>query len=225
MSVARYKDLCIDVTSPGTMAPFWAQVLGLTPAPDRPVMLDGDRPEQTVWINAVPEPRTVKQRVHPDVEVASIEDLEKLGATVLVPSSEQQKWTVMADPEGGEFCAFVREEVPDYRLMEIVVDSADPEAQARWWAGVVGGDAQHKPDYSWLENVPGLPFKYWVFVPVPESKTVKNRVHWDLTADELQPVLDAGATLQRAQDDEIRWNICQDPEGNEFCVFLPDEDS
>ncbi|MFC0629158.1 VOC family protein [Kribbella deserti] len=223
MTVARFKDLCVDVTCPLAMTDFWGHLLGLTSPADNPEVLIGDRPEKTVWINRVPEVRTVKQRVHLDVVTSSIEALEKLGAKVLSPISDEQQWAVLADPEGGEFCGFVRESVPSYKLMELVVDSADPEAQARWWAGVVGGDVKTKPDvpYHWLENVPGLPFSYWVFVPVPEPKTIKNRIHWDVSADELRPVLDAGATLLRAKDDEIGWHVCADPEGNEFCVFLP----
>ena len=141
------------------------------------------------------------------------------------PISDQQQWAVLEDPEGGEFCGFVRDPVPEYRLMELIVDSADPEAKARWWAGVVGGDYRHDPGkpYHWLEKVPGTPFRYLVFVPVPEPKTVKNRIHWDLTAEALEPVLDRGATLLRRRDDEIGWHVCADPEGNEFCVFLPAE--
>jgi hypothetical protein len=223
MTIARFKDLCVDVNSVGPMAEFWAQVLGLTAAPDNPAKLRGDLPEQTVWINEVPEPRTVKQRVHLDVHTASIAELEKLGATMQSPITDEQSWAVMEDPEGGELCGFPRDSVPAYRLMEIVVDSADPERQARWWADVLGADfkpGEGKP-YCWLENVPGLPFEYWVFISVPEPKTVKNRIHWDVTAGALQPVLDAGATLLRAQDDEIGWHVCADPEGNEFCVFLP----
>jgi hypothetical protein len=223
MTVARYKDLCIDANDNRRLADFWARALGLAAAADNPFVLLGDRAEKTVWINSVPEERTVKNRVHLDVATAAVADLEKLGATVLTPESDSQHWTVMADPEGGEFCAFVRDTVPSYRPFEIVVDAADPQAQARWWAGVIGGDVGHdetKP-WWWLENVPGSPFVYWVFNPVPEPKTVKNRVHWDVTADELQHVLDAGAVLQRERDDEIGWHICTDPEGNEFCVFLP----
>lgn len=223
MTVARFKDLCIDATSPGAMTSFWGQVLGLTSPADNPEVLVGDRPELTIWINQVPEPREVKQRVHLDVNVGAIEDLEKLGASVLSPISDHQHWAVLADPEGGEFCGFVRESVPSYRLMELIVDSADAQAQARWWAEVVGGDVRHNPDnpWYWLENVPGVPFAYWVFMPVPEPKTVKNRIHWDVTAAELQPILDAGATLLRPKDDEISWHVCADPEGNEFCVFVP----
>lgn len=223
MNVARFKDLCIDVTWPSAMTSFWGQVLGLSSPADNPDVLVGDLPEKTIWINKVPEPRTVKQRVHLDVHTGSIAALERLGATVQSPITDEQGWAVMTDPEGGEFCGFVREKVPEYRLLELIVDAADPEAQARWWAGLVGGDfgsGEGKP-YYWLENVPGMPFKYWVFVPVPEPKTVKNRIHWDVTADDLQAVLDAGATLLRAKDDQIGWHVCADPEGNEFCVFLP----
>ena len=223
MTVARFKDLCVDVSSPSEMAAFWGQVIGLTAPADNPNVLVGDVPEKTVWMCQVPEPKTVKNRVHLDVQAAAIANLERYGATVDTPASEEQHWTVMTDPEGGEFCGFVRETVPEYRLVELVVDSAEPEAQARWWAGVVGGDVGSRAGapYYWLENVPGLPFKYWVFVPVPEPKTVKNRVHWDVTAPALEPVLDAGATLLRRKDDEIGWHVCADPEGNEFCVFLP----
>ncbi len=120
----------------------------------------------------------------------------------------------MADPEGGEFCAFVRDKIPAYKPIELVVDSTDPERQARWWAAVLGGEVGHgEQPWWWLENVPGLPFSYWVFNPVPEPKTVKNRIHWDISADAAEPVLEAGATLLRAPDDEIDWYVCADPEG------------
>jgi hypothetical protein len=223
MTIARFKDLCVDVTCPSPMTAFWGRVLGLTSPADNPNVLVGDTPGKTIWINQVDEPRTVKQRVHLDVTTGAIADLERAGATVQTPATDEQQWTVMADPEGGEFCGFVRETVPAYRLMELIVDSADPEAQVRWWASVVGGDVSSRPGrpYHWLENVPGLPCPYWVFVPVPEPKTVKNRIHWDITAPALQPVLDAGATLLRPKDDKIGWHVCADPEGNEFCVFLP----
>ena len=40
----------------------------------------------------------------------------------------------------------------------------------------------------------------------------------DGDADDL---VAAGAVVLRAQDDEIRWTVMADPEGNEFCVFAP----
>ena len=70
-----------------------------------------------------------------------------------------------------------------------------------------------------------MPFEGFDFAPVPEPKTVKNRVHWDVTLNEGVEVADleaAGATVLRRPDDEIRWTVMADPEGNEFCVFASD---
>jgi hypothetical protein len=63
-----------------------------------------------------------------------------------------------------------------------------------------------------------MPFEGIVFGPVPEPKTVKNRIHWDVYGDTAE-LLAAGATLLRRKDTEIRWDVLADPEGNEFCVF------
>ena len=70
----------------------------------------------------------------------------------------------MADPEGGELCAFVREGEIERRLYEIGVDSGDsPEACHRiaaWWAEVLGArlvDDDH--GYSYIEAVPGAPYE------------------------------------------------------------------
>ena len=55
-----------------------------------------------------------------------------LGAAIAEPQHGTRTWTVTADPEGGEFCAFLRPEVPAERLHGLVADSADRQAQARW---------------------------------------------------------------------------------------------
>ena len=57
----------------------------------------------------------------------------------------------------------------------------------------------------------------WI-VPVPERKTTKNRMHFDVVG-ETWPLIAAGARMVREQDDEIEWSVLADPEGNEFCVF------
>lgn len=225
MAVARYKDLCIDASLSETLGRFWASTLGLRFKPDgRAGTLVGDVPEQRVWMNDVPEPRTVKQRVHIDVNTASIDDLVALGASVLEPAAEfDRAWTVLADPEGGEFCAFVRDPatLSRYRLHELVIDAAQPRPIARWWADVLGGtlDGREEHDLWWVTDIPGLPYPSWDFVPVPEPKTVKNRIHWDVTVESVDDLVDAGATVLRERDDEISWTVCADPEGNEFCAF------
>jgi len=223
MALARFKDLCLDATDPARAGEFWGQALGLSWQPDEDGegLLRGPTPQHKIWINRVPEPRTVKQRVHLDIYATTLADLQALGAEVVRPAGDDRRWTVMADPEGGEYCAFLRAELPADRLHGLVVDSADPAAQAQWWAHVYGAAVVHDPrGHSTVEKVPGMPILTMDFVPVPEPKTVKNRIHWDVTVADVQPLIDAGATLQRPRDEEIRWHVLADPEGNEFCAFI-----
>src|SRR5439155_5465743 len=65
-----------------------------------------------------------------------------------------------------------------------------------------------------------------LFVTVPEPKTVKNRVHFDLQPqdrtrdEEVERLLALGATLvdDRRRADGTGWAVLADPAGNEFCV-------
>jgi hypothetical protein len=130
---------------------------------------------------------------------------------------------VLRDPEAGEFCGFLRDEPPPELLHGLVIDSTDPAAQAQWWGEVYDAAiVHHDSGFSTVENVPGMPILTMDFVPVPEPKTVKNRVHWDVWADDVALVVAAGATVLREPDDEVRWSVLADPEGNEFCVFRPE---
>jgi hypothetical protein len=179
--------------------------------------LSGATPQHTIWINQVPEALTVKNRVHFDIYATSLAELEALGATIVQP---YQRWTVMADPEGTLFCAFVRPELPLDRMHALVVDCADPTSLAAWWAGVYQAPVDvHSEGGATIEKIAGMPILTMDFIRVPEAKTVKNRIHWDVTVTDLEALLDGGATLLRAKDDEIRWHVLADPEGNEFCAF------
>jgi hypothetical protein len=229
MSVARYKDLCIDTSTDERLGRFWAAALGLEFTPDGAAgVLSGAEPSMRVWMNAVPEDKTVKQRVHIDVHAASIDELVGLGATVLEPAEEYgRRWTVLADPDGGEFCAFVRapEALQTYRFYELNIDAVDDYAIATWWWEVLGGKLGRCEDerFSWIDEVPGLPYDLLVFAPVPEPKTVKNRIHWDVLVESVDDLIGSGATMLREPDDEISWSIMADPEGNEFCAFTPSD--
>jgi predicted enzyme related to lactoylglutathione lyase len=223
MTIARFKDLCLDTTDPARAGTFWAELLGLTWDADEAGegRLTGPSKQHTIWINKVPEAKTVKNRVHFDIYAKNLADLEALGARVLVPARDDQPWTVMADLDGGEFCAFLRPELPAGRLHGLGVDSADPAAQAQWWGMVYGAEVVHDPrGWSTVQNVPGMPIQTMDFAGVPEPKTVKNRIHWDVSVTDIQPLIDAGATVLRPQDEEIRWHVMADPEGNEFCAFI-----
>jgi Glyoxalase-like domain len=220
MALARFTKICLDTNDPETQGRFWAAALALRwePAPNGEGGVYGPDSRPVLWLNKVPQPRHVKHRVHLDIYAAALEDLEALGAT-RVPDGAFARWTIMADPEQGEFCAFLRDEVPSPRLHGVVVDCTDPGALASFWVTVLGGEVETHPEgWSTADNVPGMTFTL-DFVPVPEPKTVPNRVHWDMKAASVEPILAAGATLLREPDDEISWHILADPEGNEFCVM------
>jgi hypothetical protein len=229
MPIARWKDLCVDAADAHRMAQFWGAVLGLEVQlhDDGDAALCGATPEETIWVNAVPEPRTVKQRVHLDLDVASVEPVLALGATMVLPAAESgNRWSVVADPEGGELCLFVREGVaqtPPARIYELVVDSVDAasaQRQAAWWADVWGGTAvDDERGFSWIEGIPGTPFATVDFGGVPEPKTVKNRIHWDVTCDDVPGLVDRGATILAEPAPNAGWHVLADPEGNEFCAF------
>ncbi len=225
MALATYQDLCIDVSDPRVEGEFWATMLGLRLVlPDDGVAhLAGDLRSERVWLNQVPEPRTVKNRIHLDVNAESLDRALDAGATVL---HDFDRWTTLADPEGQELCVFVRPEPIAKRPYELGWDTTEgPEAsraQAEWWAAVVGGTPVHDEakGYSWLEQIPGCPWDSFDFVGVPEPKTAKNRVHIDVTTDDLDALVAHGATVLRPKgDDGLRWTVLADPQGNEFCAF------
>jgi hypothetical protein len=221
MAIAQFKDLCLDAGDPARLGAFWAAVLGRTwqAKDDGDGLLTGLTPQHTIWVNRVPEAKIVKQRVHLDIYARELAGLEALGATIIEPQHGTRTWTVMADPEGSEFCAFLRSALPPERLHGLVVDCADPQAQAQWWGGVYGVGVTANDGWSTLESVPGMPILTMDFVPVPEPKTVKNRIHWDVTVPGVGPLVEAGATVLREPDSDIGWHVLADPEGNEFCAF------
>ncbi len=112
------------------------------------------------------------------------------------------------------------------RLHHIVIDSHDLTALAEFWA-----EALHWPVLSTREREvvvgPSLDAPIGLcFMPAGETrKTVKNRVHLDLTttADdreaEIERLLALGARrVDIGQTGQESWDVLADPEGNEFCV-------
>jgi hypothetical protein len=219
---ARFLELCLDTTRQDTaVAEFWAAATGCRFEPNRWVgRVTGTEEGMGIAVCPVPEEKTVKNRVHLDLHTDSVETLVALGAAVAPEQNDEDRWTVLTDPEGNELCAFERS--PDrlpaaYRVYELVVDSADPVRIGQWWADAFGVELKHEEgkDWTWLEDVPGMPFEAWVFGVVPEPKTVKNRMHWDVYGD-VAAFEERGATRLW---DMPRWTVLADPEGNEFCVF------
>lgn len=119
------------------------------------------------------------------------------------------------------------------RLVHLAVDSADPARLARFWAATLGWElisadpeeADIEPaGYSYPDPV-AVPM---VFVPVPEPKSGKNRLHLDLNSEspahqqaEIERLLALGATRADIGQGDVPWQVLADPEGNEFCVLDP----
>ena len=223
MALARWKDLCVDVQAPAAVGPMWAELLHLTAAvgADGDGVLRGTQPGQTIWLNTVPETKSVKNRVHLDLVLPAYAPLITLGAAVLEDHEvDGRRWNVLADPEGNELCVFPPDPDRDW-TSALVVDAVDAPAIAAWWGEVLDAQVTPGPDGAlrWLREVPGLPYDVWKFVPVPEEKTVKNRWHWDVVCDDVDALVAQGAAVLRGPDEEVRWHVLADPEGNEFCAF------
>ncbi len=113
----RIQNVGFDATDPHALAAFWAEVLGwrVTLADEDEVCVEppvGSAEEgvvpDLVFIR-VPEPKRVKDRLHldlrPDDAAAELARVESLGARrVDVGQGRDVTWTVLADPEGNEFC-------------------------------------------------------------------------------------------------------------------------
>ena len=225
--MARFRCVCIDTANPASdLATFWAAVSGGTVRAAEsggPADVIGRAEHENLLVVPVPEPKTVKNRVHLDVYTLAIDDLVALGATVDLPAEESGfAWTTMRDPEGNELCGFVRDELPEFRIHGIVVDSADPERVARWWSEALDGaelsdNAEHGGGWWTLLHATPDQTLTMDFVPVPEPKTVKNRVHLDVYAD-VESLVARGARIIEPRES---WTVMADPEGNEFCAFPP----
>jgi hypothetical protein len=115
MSPARFKDLALDASDHQALADWWCTVLGYerrtaTPGEEVPEhwpvpIRDPAGEGPTIWFNRVPEPKTVKNRMHIDVR-GTTEELLALGARLLRRHDADLEWDVLADPEGNEFCVF-----------------------------------------------------------------------------------------------------------------------
>jgi len=106
------------------------------------------------------------------------------------------------------------------------VDCRDPRLLADFWASALGYRLEDADDEG-ASIVPLDGGRGWtvLFFVVPETKSVKNRLHLDLSppetmAAEVERLVAAGATVQgRVDEGESFWTVMLDPEGNEFCVL------
>jgi predicted enzyme related to lactoylglutathione lyase len=114
------------------------------------------------------------------------------------------------------------------RLHHIVIDTHDLPGLARFWTQALGW---HVLSERADEIVIGTDIHAPVgicLMPVTDQKTVKNRLHLDLTTSpadrdqEIERLIALGASrVDIGQTGAESWTVLADPEGNEFCVVRP----
>jgi hypothetical protein len=190
----------------------------------------------------VPERKTAaKNRVHLDLATASeshraelVARLKALGATpVDVGQGEDVPWTVLADPEGNEFCVLEPRDVhrDTGPVAVVLVDCADPRAMARFWEQAIAWTLVEVTDeHAVLRSAEGGgPYLEFLRTPDAGATTVSDRVHLDLLPRpgddkeaEVARLRALGATdLDLGQGGDVPWTCLADPEGNAFCVLGP----
>jgi hypothetical protein len=120
------------------------------------------------------------------------------------------------------------------KFTELAIDCADPAGLARFWCSVLGYEVRDEgdgivtigcPAVTEDRNHRGPVPPTLTFARVPEGKTVKNRVHLDVSpadreqGEEVRRLLDLGARHADVGQGDVSWVVLADPEGNEFCVL------
>ncbi len=110
------------------------------------------------------------------------------------------------------------------RIGDMVVDCADPERLAEFWCRVLGYRVFDRDETGVAirgsRTSPDI-----LFIRVPEAKSVKNRLHFDVCptdrdqAAELERLLGLGARRSERIVGSGSWVVLEDPEGNEFCLM------
>ena len=115
------------------------------------------------------------------------------------------------------------------RLHHIVVDAHDLPGLARFWTQALGWKILSERDREIVIGPEQSAPVGMCFMPVPDAKTVKNRVHIDVAPDKGEDQAAAVRRLQEAgavpadvgQGADVSWVVLAGPDGNEFCVLTP----
>jgi len=109
--------------------------------------------------------------------------------------------------------------------IELVLDCADLEAQATFWAAALGYEAVGAAgQYRLLAPPAGATGPRFILQQVSEPRTAKNRMHLDILTDDVTGDVDRLVALGAESRGEVieehghRWIPMADPEGNELCV-------
>jgi predicted enzyme related to lactoylglutathione lyase len=110
---AKFTELVVDANDPAALAEFWSAVLGWPARVDQDgdfVIADPSGSQPTILFNRGADPKTVKNRLHIDVNPVGCDQDEELARLVALGARHvdigqgDESWVVLADPEGNEFC-------------------------------------------------------------------------------------------------------------------------
>ncbi|MET3812147.1 VOC family protein [Arthrobacter sp. UYEF3] len=112
------------------------------------------------------------------------------------------------------------------QLAGVAIDAIRPRLVADFWCAVLGWHFV-KEDTDIVSIAPRDATSPSIdVIAVPETKTIKNRLHFDLradgvsTAEEIERLLALGAVrTDVGQGPDVSWVVLADPEGNEFCLL------
>ncbi|MDX3518644.1 VOC family protein [Streptomyces scabiei] len=234
----------IKAVDDAALGRFWARALGWGVSGSgsgvtavQPAGFDWRDPVGVgIDVIAVPEAgSTAKNRMHLDLATTSaahqrelVERLLALGATPADVGQGEVPWTVLADPEGNEFCVLEPREV--YRdtgpVAAVVVDCVDPRAMARFWDAATDWTLREVTDDSAVLRSAGDVGPYLEFLRTPGARTGQDRLHLDLLRfpDDDHEAETARLRALGARDldvgqGEVSWRCLSDPEGHPFCVL------
>jgi predicted enzyme related to lactoylglutathione lyase len=103
------------------------------------------------------------------------------------------------------------------RINGIVIDANDLDLLAEFWSRLLGLAITRREE-DWISLGP-----HFAMQRVPEAKRVKNRVHFDLVADDFPQAVALAVELGASPVGEMQedlWQVWRDPEGNEFCICV-----
>ncbi|THA58089.1 VOC family protein [Streptomyces sp. A0958] len=107
------------------------------------------------------------------------------------------------------------------RFYQLAVDAHDLPAQARFWCAVLDWRVLYKDEHEIVIGADETALPGICFLPVPDGKAVKNRLHIDLTPDdqaaEVERVIGLGARrADVGQTSEATWVVLTDPDTPDY---------
>ena len=232
--------LTLDATDPQRMAAFWAEALGwdIGESEGETALIPTDDTGFVILFEPAGRKASGQNNIHLDLTTTSLADQQSMvdrliaagGSHLDIGQRGEEGHVVLADPEGNELC--VIEPHNNFlagcpRLGAINADGTRRVGQ--FWSEVLGWPLIWDQDEETAIRDPNGtgPVIQWSGPPLME-KLGKNRLHLDLLPpsgidqqDEIDRLIDLGATPINIGQGDVTWAVMADPDGNEFCLLSP----